>query len=48
MITAKQVKDIAALVGAVAGIVSGIDKTKTIAHKWLLEYREKKRTKHIE
>lgn len=47
MITAKQVKDIAALIGAVAGIFTGIDKTKTIATKWVAEYKEKKYANRI-
>lgn len=47
MITAKQVKDIAALIGAVAGIFAGIDKTKTIAAKWVAEYKEKKYVNRI-
>lgn len=42
MITAKHVKDVAALVGAVAGIAGGIDKTKSVITKWIGEYRSKK------
>lgn len=42
MITAKQVKDLAALVGAVAGIVTGIEKVRGTVVKWKSEYRSKK------
>ena len=42
MITAKQVKDLAALVGAVAGIVTGIEKVRGTVIKWKSEYRSKK------
>lgn len=42
MITAKQVKDVAALVGAIAGIATGIDKIKTVSSKWIDEYKGKR------
>lgn len=42
MITPKQIKDTAALVGAVAGIIGGADKIKTIFQKWRAEYKEKR------
>lgn len=42
MITAKQVKDVAALVGAIAGIATGIDKVKSTIQKWKYEYRSNK------
>lgn len=42
MLTAKQVKDIAALIGAVSGAIAGIDKTKTILTKWRQEHKMKK------
>ena len=42
MITAKQIKDVAALVGAIAGIATGIDKTKSIYQKWKAEYKERR------
>lgn len=45
MITAKTVKDIASLVGAVAGIATGIDKTRIIALKWVGEYKERRNDK---
>lgn len=40
--TAKQIKELAALVGAIAGIVTGADKVKTTFQKWRLEYKERK------
>lgn len=42
MMTAKQIKELAALVGAIAGIVTGADKVKTTFQKWRLEYKERK------
>ena len=42
MITAKQIKDVAALVGAIAGIATGIDKIKTVSGKWIDEYKDKR------
>lgn len=42
MITPKQIKDTAALVGAVAGIIGGADKIKTIFQKWKGEYKDRK------
>lgn len=42
MMTAKQIKELAALVGAIAGIVTGADKVKTTFQKWRLEYKDRK------
>ncbi|CAL9988800.1 hypothetical protein VPHD148_0315 [Vibrio phage D148] len=42
MINPKQVKDAAALVGALAGIVTGIEKIRSTTGKWVSEYKEKR------
>lgn len=42
MITSKQIKDTATLVGAIAGIIGGADKIKTIFQKWKGEYHGRK------
>lgn len=47
MITAKQVKDVAALVGAIAGIATGIDKIKTVSNKWIDEYKVRRDGRQI-
>jgi ADP-ribosylglycohydrolase len=47
MITAKQVKDVAALVGAIAGIATGIDKIKTVSSKWIDEYKGKRDERQV-
>ena len=39
MSKARALKDVAAVVGAIAGIVTGIEKVKSTVVKWCIEYK---------
>lgn len=43
MSKSKKLKDIAALVGAVAGIVAGIEKVRNTITKWKEDYKSRKK-----
>ena len=41
----KAIKELAVIVGAVAGIATGIEKTRLIVSEWAIEYRNYKDSK---
>ena len=42
MLNSKNIKDTAVLVGAIAGIVTGIEKVRSTVLKWKADYKERK------